>query len=132
MSNDYEVGYKKPPRQHQFGPGNQAASKRRKKPGKARGLSLPEIIDKALNTKRKAKRGDTIIEMPVAEILVERLVQAMTSGPVRDLKMIIDLIQQHAPNAFDAPMEEFAVRYHRAEGSTVPLPSLDLWKGEKS
>ena len=62
MSGDYEVGYKKPPVQYRFGPGNQAAKKRRGKPPKQRGLSLPEIIAKALGAKRKAKRGGEVIE----------------------------------------------------------------------
>lgn len=36
----------------------------------------------------KIKRGDEIIAMPVAEILVERLVQVMTAGTARDRAMI--------------------------------------------
>lgn len=81
MSDDYDVGYGKPPRQHRFKPGNQAATGRKRKP--TQGLSMPEIIKKALATKRKIKRGNEILAMPVAEILVERLIQAMPTAQPR-------------------------------------------------
>ena len=131
MSGDkYEVGYKKPPVKNQFKPGNQAARGRKRRSSKPVGLSMGEIIEKAMLTRRKIKRGDQIIEMPVAEILVERLIQTVTTGTARDLKMVIDLIQSHASHLLAAPMQELSVRYHHAEGSTVPLPPLDLWKGK--
>jgi hypothetical protein len=131
MSGDYEVGYKKPPVKNRFKPGNQAARSRRNRTDKPTGLSLAAILEKALRSNRKIKRGDHVIDMPVAEILVERLVQTITSGNARDLKMIMDLVQQHAPHVLAAPVERFAVRYHRAEGSSVPLPSIDQWHEEK-
>ncbi len=81
MADDYTVGYGKPPRDHQFKPGNQAARKRGtgNTKGKTRGkaLVLPEIIDRALRTRRKIKRGGEICSLSVAEILVERFVQMM-------------------------------------------------------
>lgn len=131
MSGDsYQVGYKKPPVKNQFKPGNQAARGRKRPSKKPAGLSIPENIEKALLTRRKIKRGDQIIEMLVEEILVERLIQMVTTGSARDLKMVIDLIQMSAPSLLAAPMQEFAVRYHHAEGSTVPLPPLGLWKAK--
>lgn len=129
-ANKYEVGYKKPPVKNQFKPGNQVARGRKRKSDKPAGLSIGEIIEKAMLARRKIKRGDRIIEMPVAEIMVERLIHTVTTGSARDLKMVIDLIQAHAPSLLAAPMQEFAVRYHHAEGSTVPLPPLELWKGK--
>lgn len=131
MSGDYEVGYKKPPVKNRFKPDNQAAKSRKNRSDKPTGLSLAAIIEKALRSNRKIKRGDQIIDMPVAEILVERLVQTITTGNARDLKMIMDMVQQHAPQVLAAPVENFAVRYHRAEGSSVPLPSIDLWQKQK-
>ena len=47
----YTVGYGKPPKANQFKPGNQAA-RRRKGQGTGKALSLPDIIDRALRTKR--------------------------------------------------------------------------------
>ena len=52
-------------------------------------IMVRAVIAKALATKRKIKRGDKIIQMPVSEILAERLVQAMTTGSVRDMALMI-------------------------------------------
>lgn len=130
MSDTYEVGYGKPPKQHRFQPGNQAARGKRGK-AKPKGLSIPDIIGRALSVKRKIKRGNEIIAMPVAEILVERLVQMMTTGSARDLTTIIALLERYSPDLLAGPAEEFAVRYHHAEGSTVPLPPADLWDNKR-
>jgi hypothetical protein len=130
MSDAYEIGYKKPPRQHQFKPGNQAARGRKRK--KQDGLSIPDIIGRALATRRKIKRGNEIIAMPVAEILVERLVQVMTTGTARDMAMIIGLLERYAPDLLTGQPETLTVRYHRAEGSTVSLPPSELWDGDQS
>lgn len=127
MSGAYEVGYKKPPVGSQFKPGNQAARGRKRKDAIA-GLSIPEIIARALNTKRKIKHGNEIVSMPVSEILVERLIQMMTSGSARDLKSVVALMEKYSPELLAAPPEVFEVRHHRAEGSTVALPSGDLWE----
>ena len=128
MSDDYDVGYGKPPRQHQFQRGNQAA-KGRKRAKKV--LSLPEIIDRALRTRRKIKRGGEVIEMGVAEILVERLIQAMTTGSPRDMALIVAMLERYAPDVLASTPEQLEVTYHRAEGSNVPLPPAELWKRTK-
>lgn len=129
MSDDYKVGYGKPPRETQFKAGNKAA-KDRKTP-KKKALSLPEIFEKALRTKRKIKRGNAVIDMTVAEILSERLVQIMTSGTARELVQMVSLLERHAPDLMAAQSEPLELTYHRAEGSTVPLPPADLWKRDK-
>ena len=125
MAENYEVGYGKPPREHRFQPGNQAARKRK---AKTKAIALPEIIDRALRTRRKVKRGDEVLSIPVAEILVERLVQMMTTGSARDLGMVVQLLERHLPDALAAPSETLDVIYHRAEGSRVALPPADLWQ----
>ena len=99
MAEDYPVGYGRPPRQHQFKQGNEAARKRR---NKAKAIALPELIDRALRTKRKVKRGDVITSVPMADILVERLVQMMTTGSARDLTTIMQLVERYLPDALAA------------------------------
>lgn len=129
MSDDYKVGYGKPPRETQFKAGNKAA-KNRKTPNK-KALSLPEIFEKALRTKRKIKRGNAVIDMSVGEILGERLIQIMTSGTARELALMVSLLERHAPDLMAAQSEPLELTYHRAEGSTVPLPPADLWERNK-
>lgn len=120
----YSVGYKKPPREHQFKEGNQVARKRK---GGTKALALPDLIERALRAKRKVKRGDTITTVPVAEILVERLIQTMTTGSARDLAMIVQLLERYLPDALAAKPETLEISFHRADGSTVPLPPPKLW-----
>lgn len=127
MPEDYDVGYGKPPREHRFKPGNKAARKRK---GKTRAIALPDIIDRALRTRRKVKRGDQVLSVPVAEILVERLIQMMTTGSARDLGMVVQLLERYLPNALASAPETLEVTFHRAEGSMVVLPTDDLWSGE--
>lgn len=129
MSDDYKVGYGKPPRETQFKAGNKAA-KNRKTP-KKKALSLPEIFEKALGAKRKIKRGNAVIDMSVGEILGERLIQIMTSGTPRELILMVSLLERHAPDLMAAQSEPLEMTYHRAEGSTVPLPPADLWERNK-
>jgi hypothetical protein len=126
MAEDYEVGYGKPPKQHRFKAGNQAARKH----GRAKkGLELPELMERALRTRRKVKRGDQVYSVPIAEILVERLIQMMTSGSSRDLALVVQMLERYLPDALAKKSEPLEVSYHRAEGSTVSLPPPHLWKG---
>jgi hypothetical protein len=127
MSDDYDVGYGTPPREHQFKKGNRAARQRK---AKTKALSLPEIIDRALRTKRKVKRGGEVYSIPVAEILGERLIHTMTTGSARDLAMIVQLLEKYLPNALAAEAEKLEIIHHRADGSKVALPPADLWEGD--
>ncbi len=130
MSDDYPVGYGKPPHEHRFKPGNQAARKRKGKgPGKA--LSLPDIIDRALRTKRRIKRGDQVFALPVADILVERLIHTMMNGSAQDLTRIVALLERYMPDTLAAETEQLEVTYHRAESSNVILPPTALWDGKE-
>lgn len=128
MSEGYEVGYGKPPRQHRFKPGNQVAKGRKRK--KKEGLSIPEILGRAIASKRKIKRGGETFDMPVAEILVERLVQAMTTGSTKDLALIIGLLERYSPGLLASEPKDLNVHHHRAEGSTVAPPPADLWESQ--
>lgn len=124
MADDDIVGYGRPPREHQFKRGNQAARKRK---GRRKAIALPDLIDRALRSTRKVKRGETITSVPVAEILVERLIQTMTAGSARDLALIVQLLEKYLPDALAANSEALEIIYHRADGSNVPLPRADLW-----
>jgi hypothetical protein len=130
MSKEYEVGYKRPPRKHQFKPGNQAARKNkgRKKKRKA---NMADAIDKALMTKRKITKGGQEMTMSISEIVVERLIQLALSGDSRDLARFIEITQKHAPETREEMQDELEVTYHNADGSEIELPDEKQW-GTKS
>ena len=129
MTDEYSVGYGKPPRQHRFQQGNQAARKRK---GKANPIALPRLIERALRTKRKIRRGEVVYSVHVAEILVERLIQTMTTGSARDLAMIVQLLECYLPDALASKAEALEISYHRAEGSSVTLRPTQSWQDSGS
>ena len=126
---DYAVGRGKPPRQHQFKPGNRAAAGR--KNSKKDGFSLADILAGAVTKKMKIRRGAEIVSLAAGEIMIERLVRIMTTGTPREMVLVLGLIERHVPQFLAAPPEVFRVEYVRAEGSTVELPTIDAWKGAK-
>ncbi len=127
MSKDYDVGYGKPPKAHQFKPGNQAARKNKGK-RKARGMTVQEALEKALKTKRKIRKGDKELSMTVAEIFGERIIQMVMTGNSRDLTKVMEIIQKHASGTLAQETEELTITYERAASSNVELPSADLWE----
>ena len=126
---DYEVGRGKPPKHTRFKPGNQAARGRKAKAEKA--LALPEILHRALNARRKIKRGDRIYDMAVGEIMIERLIQMMTTGDVRDIAKCLELIERYAPERLASVPEPIEVVYRQADGSTLRPAPRELWGGTK-
>ena len=124
MSDDYEVGRGKPPREHQFKAGNQAARGRKKR----QSISLPEMLEKALNRRRQIKRGGEIVSMKAGEIMIERFVQMMTTGSPRELIMMFGLIEKHAPKFLEQHAADIAITYQTAEGTSIDLPPTDLWE----
>jgi hypothetical protein len=132
MKDDYEVGYGKPPKHSQFKPNNQAAKGRGRKKVPKPTFSIGEILRDVLSGKRKIKRGDKVVEMDVARILGERLIQMILNGSARDMALVLGLLERHAPELLATAAQELAITYHRAEGSTVPLPRAQPWKGTKS
>jgi hypothetical protein len=126
MSDDYDVGYGKPPKASQFKPGNNAARGRGK--AKPPTLSMSEIIERALSTRKTVRRGDQRVVMFTGEILVERLIGMATSGTPKEMIKLMELIERYAPKLLQQQQQTLAVTYHRAEGSQVELPSPELWK----
>ncbi len=116
MSDEYEVGYGKPPKKNQFQPGNQMAKRRQGGP-REQGFSMTEIVTRAMTQRRKIKRGDQIVSMPVAEIMIERLVQMVTTGQARELGFVLNLVAKHAAHLVTPAPQQTQVTYHRAEGS---------------
>ena len=126
MSKDYEVGYGKTPLEYRFKLGNQAAKGRGKRKNKA--LSISEILDRALNARRKIKRGDKVYSMLVAEILIECLIEMVLRGSTRDVAALLAMIERHSPGLLASEAEPLQIVLQRAE---VELPSPDLWDTRK-
>ena len=53
---------------------------------------------------------------------------AVTNGSPRDLMKIVEMLERYLPASLAAKPESLEVSYHRAEGSTVPLPPARLFE----
>ncbi len=114
--NDYEVGYKKPPKQHRFRAGNRMAAG-----GKGRRTqSIEKLLQRKLNQKVKVSRGGCVVEIPLVEALVERMVKLATTGSAREVAAMLRLIKEMAPTALNRPEDlNLTVRY------VMPPPDKD-------
>lgn len=129
MSRDYDVGYGKPPRQHQFKKGNKKGGRKKSEKGPA--FSMSELLTKAMTTRRRFRRGDRIVDMDMKELLVERVMHIASSGTPQQLGQLLVLLDRHAPHLVTPPAQETHFFYHRAPGSTVELPPPYLWKDDE-
>src|SRR4051812_38353149 len=83
-SNDYDIGYGKPPRQHQFRKGKSGNPNGR--PKRAEGLSIRELLD----TSQLGKNGSTV---STREALVIRLLNDAMRGKQKAFSRFIHLMQ---------------------------------------
>lgn len=104
-NSEYEVGYKKPPRQYRFKSGNQMA---RGRTGR-RTPSIEKMLQRKLNQKVKVTRNGRVVSMSLVEALVERMVKLATTGTAREVAAMLHLIRDMAPNALARP-EDLSLR----------------------
>lgn len=128
MSGDYDVGFGKPPKQHRFQKGNKMARRRKGEGKQSPDFTMSAIITEAMSQLRQIRRGDRIVNMRVADIMIERLVQMATTGSAREIRFVMALIERHAAHLVAPPVQEINVIYHRAAGSNVELPPRGLWE----
>jgi len=106
----YRVGYRKPPKETQYKPGESGRSRTpARRPGGSRSrvkLDLDDMIRAVGAKKIKVREGDRVREVTMARIAVEKLVEgAVRSGRSRDLLTVVQLFAN--AGAFgDRPMTE--------------------------
>lgn len=85
---DYEVGYGKPPKQHQFKPGESGFKGRKKKPREQHAEMIARVRDEmvVVGGKRISK-----LELAVRQVFN----QTIKSGKTRDLKALMDMLDQY-------------------------------------
>lgn len=85
---DYEVGYKKPPKSGQFKPGQSGNPKGRPK-GKP---SAAETIDRLMRQKIRVKDGGQVIELSRFEALGRRIIDDALKGNARATDQVLKLM----------------------------------------
>jgi hypothetical protein len=76
-TNEYEVGYRRPPKETRFKPGNSASrGRKRRKPN--RDMSFPAVIDRMLA--RRVKNGDGSSSLTMRELIIRQMLKKTADG----------------------------------------------------
>ena len=105
--NEYKVGYKKPPKEHQFKPKHQTAARPTGGKRKEDSLDVASWIDKPL----KVKRGAKSVRMHPHEAAMNSLGKRALNGEHRAAKEVRhEMLQMPAPDRVMASVVELAAR----------------------
>ncbi|MHC4044484.1 DUF5681 domain-containing protein [Bradyrhizobium sp. 23AC] len=123
-SENYSVGYGKPPKERRFKPGQSGNPRGRPK----KCLSLTELFARELKRKRTIVEDGQRLRIQTDEILIKRVVDVALKGNVRVLGMTMDLIEQvreiessKIERDYDAmSMEEIRADFERLRAMPFP------------
>jgi hypothetical protein len=86
----YKVGYGKPPKQHQFKPG-ESGNKRGRPPNSNNALT---ILNKRLSSKITIKEGERKVQISKLDALVMQTINSGLKGNLKAASMIFDLLDR--------------------------------------
>jgi len=99
------VGYRRPPKQHQFKPGQSGNPK-----GRPKGApTLEDVMAREATKLIKIKQGDTIVSVPKLEALARRVFNKALEGDLAAARMIFQLAAGPDAPATTEPAESFAL-----------------------
>lgn len=122
-SGDYAVGYCRPPKEHQFRPGESGNPR-----GRPEGaLTLEDLFAREARRLVKLKRGDEIIHITKLEALVRKVFQKGLDGDLGASRIILQLAtqggevaDQNDPDTAAMPDDEAVQRILRRFQHLVP------------
>ncbi|MBN8809632.1 MAG: hypothetical protein J0I47_15545 [Sphingomonas sp.] len=110
-SDDYEVGYKKPPTHTRFKPGNQAASTS-DKPRRRKSLTLDQMLARVLKQSRSVRLPDGRTERRAnLELIAQKLVAMALSNEPRQVRVAINAIREVNPLLDDPASKSLKVEF---------------------
>jgi hypothetical protein len=124
---DYKIGFCKPPRAHQFKPGNNANPKGRPTGTRNRKVLVKELLLDPI----PAREGNSIKTMSKLEALLTQIINDALKGDHKSRLMAFGMAREHGlltPEQVDAMEENVAVGI--AERLTAALARVDRADGE--
>jgi Family of unknown function (DUF5681) len=117
----YPVGYGKPPKQHQFKPGQSGNSKGRPKGAKNTSTLLREILDGKIDL----RTGASVRKVSVREAILLRIAQSALKGEIKSAHF---LLQRYDAETTQAEVQETEVdiRYESTEEAKEALAKEGL------
>lgn len=94
---DYEVGYKKPPKQTQFKPGQSGNPKGRPKGSRSMSKIVEDLLSKNVSVRVNGKER----KMPFREAFIHRLAARVMDGSPKDMIALLKAINEHFPEALE-------------------------------
>jgi hypothetical protein len=116
----YDIGYGKPPKDHQFQPGQSGNPRGRPKGAK----NMATIIREELNTRVSIRTGDTVRTVSKIHASIIVATNRALKGDVRAFQTIIKLVEKYgefAPEAGPAHPTTIQIQFVKPDGSVVPL-----------
>lgn len=97
-SDKYKVGYKSPPREHQFKKG----ATKPEGSGRRKGVKAPHIIiDQILKELRQATVRGKVMTMPTIELFIRSATDQALHGTIRDKITYLWVLEKLSPGSID-------------------------------
>jgi Family of unknown function (DUF5681) len=109
----YEIGYGKPPKQHQFKPGQSGNPKGRPQGAKNTGTLVRDILDRPI----ELRIGRSVRKISVREAMLTRFAEAALNGDTKSAAFLLqrydmaETTQEHANNATTPEEQEIIDAY---------------------
>ena len=87
---DYEIGYRKPPKEHRFKPGNKANPRGRTKGSKSKTLTIRQVLFEPI----QVREGEQVKRMSALEAVIRKVRNKALSGDSKASLTIIGLAQK--------------------------------------
>jgi len=88
---DYVVGHGRPPKAHQFKPGQSGNAKGRPKGSR----NMKTDLDVALKARMSVTKNGRAVTMSTQQVLIAKLIEKSLKGDIRSLSKLFDLIGTH-------------------------------------
>jgi hypothetical protein len=123
MKRSYEVGHGKPPIKTRFKPGQSGNPRGRP----TRKPDLTTRIGKKLASKRSVVISGTRVELPIEDILLERLIERAAKGDVKVLLFLLDEAQKYRDGQENAKASKWRIYSQQEIAEMTEQEQVDLY-----